>query len=132
MEHFRCQQHQRQQQNGNGSSHQQRSTAINGEIVVIVFQQAKVAKHSQLIGGYAFAFADDVLSLEVDHRFHRFHGLLSGGLGGFLFDHHVGLHAAAKHALHNILEQGDFYLIAHDLQNGLDGLVHLPLADGGV
>ena len=132
MQKIRFKQAQQNQQRHNGCQQHQRRTNIERHVILIILQQPKVAQNLHLIGAHALAFADDILPLQIHHRFHRVPRFLPCQLGGFLFHHHVGTHAGPQHNGDNVLEQRRFHLVAHNLQNGLNGLIDLPFANGCV
>ena len=122
----------RQKQHGGAQRHQQGGAHVHHDIDVVVVQHAQAAQHFQLVGGHALAGEDDVLPLLVDDRLHGGAGLVAQLFGGLLVDDHVGADHLAQNGGDDVLEQVDVGLVADDLLQILDGLVHIPLADGGV
>ena len=51
---------------------------------MVVIEQSQLAEHCDLAPGDPVPFADDVLALEENNRFHRVHCLCAGFIGCFL------------------------------------------------
>ena len=123
---------QRQDEHRDAKRHQQHRAHIHHDIDVVVVQHAQAAQHFQLVGGHALAGEDDVLPLLVDDRLHGGARLVAQLFGGLLVDDHVGADHLAQNGGDDVLEQVDVGLVADDLLQILNGLVHIPFADGGV